>query len=185
MRIISGTAKGHRLEAPKGMATRPTQDRVRESIFNILASRQVIYDAKVLDLFSGTGALALEALSRGAQEAVAVDQSTSKVIQKNAEHCKLMNHLEIIGRKLDVLGPLLQGRQFDLIFADPPYLKGWVNKTITMIVEANLLADTGMLIMERHEEESLDLPEGWEIVRELKTGYTRVDFIVTDKFERS
>ena len=89
MRIISGTAKGHTIQAPKGMDTRPTQDRVRESICNVIQSRRGFFEAQVLDLFSGTGALAIESLSRGASHAIAVDTRTDTCIRKNAQHCKV------------------------------------------------------------------------------------------------
>ena len=87
MRIIGGTAKGHAIKAPKGVDTRPTLDRVRESVFNVLANRG-IFGTDVLDIFSGTGAVAIEALSRGAAHAVAVDFKTGKLILENAKHCR-------------------------------------------------------------------------------------------------
>ena len=86
MRIIGGTAKGHTIKAPKGVDTRPTLDRVRESVFNVLSNRG-IFGTHVLDIFSGTGAVAIEALSRGAAHAVAVDFKTGKLILENAKHC--------------------------------------------------------------------------------------------------
>ena len=88
MRIIAGSAKGHTIQAPKGLDTRPTLDRVRESVFNVLAHRG-LYGKRVLDLFSGTGAVAIEALSRGAAEALCVDVRTEKCIRANAIHCKV------------------------------------------------------------------------------------------------
>ena len=102
MRIIGGTAKGHAIKAPKGLDTRPTLDRVRESVFNVLANRG-IFGSDILDIFSGTGAVAIEALSRGAAHAVAVDFKTGKLILENAKHCRVDDRLEIIPRKLSQL----------------------------------------------------------------------------------
>ena len=102
MRIIGGTAKGHTIKAPKGVDTRPTLDRVRESVFNVLSNRG-IFGTHVLDIFSGTGAVAIEALSRGAAHAVAVDFKTGKLILENAKHCRVDDRLEIIPRKLSQL----------------------------------------------------------------------------------
>ena len=96
MRIISGTAKGHTIQAPKGMDTRPTQDRVRESICNVIQSRKGFFETRVLDLFAGTGALAIESLSRGAEHAVAVDTRTEVCIRNNGIHCKVGDRLEIM-----------------------------------------------------------------------------------------
>ena len=95
MRIIAGTAKGHTIKAPKGMDTRPTLDRVRESVFNVLAHRGLV-QKRVLDLFSGTGALAIESLSRGASHAVAMDKATAKLIKENAEHCHVADKITIV-----------------------------------------------------------------------------------------
>lgn len=184
MRIIAGSAKGHTLKSPKGMDTRPTQDRVRESIFNVLHSRFGLFDKLVLDLFSGTGALAIEALSRGAQEAVAVDHRTSKIILDNAKHCKVDQQLQVYACSLAQVSPRLEGRQFDLIFSDPPYEQGWIEKTMAFVVQYNLLSDTGVLVVERHKNEPLELPESWEVVKELSFGYTRVDICVPHQSER-
>ena len=125
MRIIGGTAKGHAIKAPKGLDTRPTLDRVRESVFNVLANRG-IFGSDILDIFSGTGAVAIEALSRGAAHAVAVDFKTGKLILENAKHCRVDDRLEIIPRKLSQLKNYIVGRQFDYIFSDPPYENGFM-----------------------------------------------------------
>ena len=175
MRIIAGTAKGHTIQAPKGMDTRPTLDRVRESIFNVLAHRG-LYGARVLDLFSGTGAIAIEALSRGASQAVAVDMLTGKLIMANAEHCKLADKIKVLSCKLSGVPVRLQGQQFDLIFSDPPYEKGFIEATIQMVVDHDLLAPGGILLLERHTQEEVLLPEGWEVFKEQKFGYTMVTY---------
>lgn len=184
MRIIAGTAKGHTIKAPKGHATRPTQDRVRESMFNIL-SNYGLFNATVLDFFSGTGALALEALSRGACGAVCVDVATAKLIKENAVHCHLEDRVEVWSHPLMVAVKCLQGRNFDYIFADPPYEKGFVQQTLDAVIATDLLKNDGMLVIERHEKEEPVLPKGWQIVREQRFGYTRVTYIRRDELERS
>ena len=165
MRIIAGSAKGHTIQAPKGLDTRPTLDRVRESVFNVLAHRG-LYGKRVLDLFSGTGAVAIEALSRGAE----------KCIRANAIHCKVDDRLQVLPCKLASLGPRLKGQRFDLIFSDPPYQKGYIEATIQLVVDYNLLAKDGFLLLEHHKDEAIHLPDGWEVIKEQKFGYTMVTY---------
>ena len=121
MRIITGSARGCRLKTPKGQATRPTSDRIKESLFNILGSK--VYGRKVLDIFAGTGNLGLEALSRGAASACFVDQATAALIRENAVHTRLKDRATVHGG--DVFAQLTRfeqgGASFDLIFCDPPY----------------------------------------------------------------
>jgi len=123
MRVISGTARGKKLTSLEGLETRPTLDRVKEALFNILQFN--IKDANVLDLFSGSGALAIEALSRGAKEAVLCDFSNKavKIINKNLEDTRLKNKAEIINKDfIETLNKLnSKSKKFDIIFLDPPY----------------------------------------------------------------
>ena len=164
MRIIGGTAKGHTIKAPKGMDTRPTLDRVRESIFNVLAHRG-IYGARVLDLFSGTGAVAIEALSRGAELAI-------------AEHCRVLDRIQIIPKKLSQLKHFIGDQQFDYIFSDPPYENGFIQETIDFVVAHDALADDGVLVLEHHKDEAFTMPPEWECIKEQKFGYTLVSYFV-------
>ena len=158
MRIITGSARGCRLKTPKGMSTRPTSDRIKESLFNILGNR--VYDCRVLDLFAGTGNLGLEALSRGAVEAVLIDKATAPLIRENAVHTKLLERAEIrAGDVTAELGRLARGgRQFDLIFCDPPYRKGLWEQALQIIDRTELLAPGGILIVEQGGEENV-IPE--------------------------
>ncbi|MDF1536885.1 MAG: 16S rRNA (guanine(966)-N(2))-methyltransferase RsmD [bacterium] len=122
MRIISGSAKGHKILCPKGKGTRPTGDRVREAVFSILGERVV--GARVLDLYSGTGAMGLEALSRGADEAVFVerDPRALKYLTANIESCGLKIRSRVVARAvLPFLKTADLGSGFDIVFADPPY----------------------------------------------------------------
>jgi len=160
MRIIAGTAKGIRLKTPKGMKTRPTADRVKESVFGILAARPL--DAEVLDLFAGTGNLGLEALSRGAASAILVDKNSQsiKIMMENAILTDLAG-MAVICRE-DVLQALRrfddERKSFDLIFCDPPYNLGLAPKVLQTLETGGVLREGGVLVLEhsRHEK----LPDG-------------------------
>ena len=154
MRIITGTARGCRLKTPKGEATRPTADRIKESLFNILGRR--VEEARVLDLFAGTGALGLEALSRGAASALFVDERTASLIEENAAKTRLLEHAEVV--RADALHVLARlgalGRSFDLIFCDPPYRRGLWEKALSSVDREGLLAPGGCMIVENAAEET-------------------------------
>ncbi len=123
-RIIAGTAKGRRIAAPRGLATRPTSDKVRAAVFNLLG--QFFAGGEVLDLYAGTGALALEALSRGFDRALCVEaeRTAAEALRRNAEACGFAERVEIRrGDVLDVLTRLAPG-SFTLAFVDPPYALG-------------------------------------------------------------
>lgn len=152
MRVISGTAKGTSLESLEGNKTRPTLDRVKEALFNILQND--IRDANVLDLFSGSGALGIEALSRGAKFCVMADKSSDaiKVINKNLQKTKLEENAKVI--KNDYIKTLDSlDQKFDLIFIDPPYSENIAVNAIKNIVELNLLTEEGIIVLETDEEE--------------------------------
>ena len=157
MRIIAGTAKGMRLKAPKGMNTRPTTDRVKESVFGILANDLI--DAEVLDLFAGTGNLGLEALSRGAATAVFIDKQAQsiKVMMENAILTNLAGNAVIC--REDVMQALRRfqnnGKSFDLVFCDPPYNLGLMPKVLQFLDESRILRDGGILVMEHSRHEKL------------------------------
>lgn len=157
MRIITGSAKGSRLKAPKGLMTRPTADRVKESMFNILGS--AVRDARVLDLFAGTGNLGLEALSRGADKATFVDQSPESVraIAENALRTKLREAAEIV--KGDVFSCLRRlsgaGNTFDLVFCDPPYQKGLAKRTLEILDALDVLEDGAIVVVEHDRGDAL------------------------------
>lgn len=172
MRIITGTARGCRLKTPKGEATRPTADRIKESLFNILGRR--VEEARVLDLFAGTGALGLEALSRGAASALFVDERTASLIEENAAKTRLLEHAEVVRadalRVLARLGAL--GRSFDLIFCDPPYRRGLWEKALSSVDRGGLLTPDGCMIVEHGTEEALPALQNLRCVREEIYGRT-------------
>ena len=124
MRIVAGSAKGRPLAAPAGTATRPTSDKVRAAVFNVLG--QFFDGGAVLDLYAGTGALALEALSRGCARAVCVEQDrrAGEVLRRNAEACRLAPQVELRIEPVERALPRLAGAGFDLAFLDPPYALG-------------------------------------------------------------
>jgi 16S rRNA (guanine(966)-N(2))-methyltransferase RsmD len=124
VRIVAGTARGRRLAAPAGEGTRPTSDKVRGSIFNILG--QFFEGGRVLDLYAGTGSLALEALSRGCAAATCVEASPGAVavLLENAETCGFAERVTVVRRRVEAALPALLADSFDLAFVDPPYSEG-------------------------------------------------------------
>ncbi|BEU88409.1 16S rRNA (guanine(966)-N(2))-methyltransferase RsmD [Selenomonas sp. TAMA-11512] len=172
MRIIAGRARGTKLKMPKGVETRPTADRIKESLFNILQGR--FHEARVLDLFAGTGNLGLEAVSRGAVSALFVDQRTKALIEANIRLVHAEAEAKVRpGDVLAVLGELAaRGEQYDLIFADPPYYKGLATSTLQKVARGDLLSEEGILIIEHGIEEAPPPPDGYACVRRVKYGKT-------------
>ena len=170
MRIITGSAKGARLKTPKGQDTRPTADRIKESLFNILG--QMVQARTVLDIFAGTGNLGLEALSRGAARAVLVDKATASLMRENAAHTRLADRTEIMaGDACSVLTRLeAQGQRFSLIFCDPPYHRGLWEKVLKYLDESQVLSPEGILVVEHGADEN-DLPELQRLRRVLNKVY--------------
>jgi 16S rRNA (guanine966-N2)-methyltransferase len=153
VRIVAGSRKGHRIEAPRGLATRPTSDRTREAVFNIVAPW--VDDAEVLDLFAGSGAMGLEALSRGAARAVFVeaDSTACRTIERNLDKLGLRGEV----RCADVLVAIAnERRRFDLVFCDPPYAER-DHHTFALYLP-RLLADDGLLVFETAAKVEPKLP---------------------------
>jgi 16S rRNA (guanine(966)-N(2))-methyltransferase RsmD len=153
MRIIAGSRKGHSIAAPKGLDTRPTSDRVREAVFNIVAPW--VEDAEVLDLFAGSGAMGLEALSRGAARAVFVenDPDACRTIERNLDKLGLRGEV----RCADVLAAIAtESRRFDLVFCDPPYAER-DHHTLARYLP-RLLAEGGLLVFETAAKVEPELP---------------------------
>lgn len=156
MRVISGTAKGTILHALEGKMTRPTLDRVKEAIFNII--QMDIQESVVLDLFSGSGALGIEALSRGARKAVLCDKSKSaiNIIRLNLEKTHLNEKAIVLQEDYNkALNFLKDKYQFDLIFLDPPYREEFVKKSVEEIIELDLLKKSGTIIIETDDDERI------------------------------
>lgn len=150
MRIVAGTARGRTLKGPKGPGLRPTADRVRESLFNILG--QWLDRLVILDLFAGTGAISLEALSRGASRAVLVDSGREalQLCRENAEALGMLDRTEIVAAPVDArtLARVRAQGPFDLVFADPPYVAFCAERLIELVAGAALLEPRGRLILE-------------------------------------
>jgi 16S rRNA (guanine966-N2)-methyltransferase len=174
MRVVAGTAGGRRLRTPSADDVRPTSDRVREATFNALGSLGAIIDRAVLDLFAGTGALGIEALSRGAKEAVFVEEARAAqvVIDANLAATGLADRAEIV--RGDAL-QYIQGRpaRFGLVLLDPPYrFAGW--SALLGDLPAVLSPDAVVVI---ESDRRIDLPAGWRVEREKRYGSTFVAIV--------
>ena len=174
MRIITGAAKGLRLKTLAGLNTRPTSDRVKESIFSILNGLIDFYEIEtVLDIFAGTGALGLESISRGAKSAVFVDNATADLIAENIrrtkfENCKVLR--EDFTKALKKLSA--QNLKFALIFSDPPYNKSLAQNSINLVAEMDLLNEGGLIVVEHGINENLNAPENLNCIRKITYGHT-------------
>lgn len=169
MRIISGSRKGQKLFEFNGMDIRPTTDRVRESMFNLIMD--FIYDANVLDLFGGSGALSFEAISRGARKAVICDKDTNSInlIKKNAE--KLMFTDRVTVKKVFAEDFLKECKEsFDIIFLDPPYNKGFIRPIIDGIIGSDILCKDGIIVLESDFIDEHGEFDGIEILKQRKYG---------------
>jgi 16S rRNA (guanine966-N2)-methyltransferase len=180
MRIISGRSKGRVLASPKGLAIRPTSDRVKESIFNMLQNR--VEGKVVLDLFAGTGNLGIEALSRGAKRAIFVEDGKQalRLIQRNLTKIGLKERSEILSRDvIRAIGILKQrGEYFDLILMDPPYEKGLIRKTLLKLNSQMIYHKDSVLVIEHNRREPLpDILEGWNLIRQRRMRDTVISFL--------
>ncbi|SHJ04657.1 16S rRNA (guanine(966)-N(2))-methyltransferase RsmD [Lutispora thermophila] len=159
MRIIAGDLKGRKLESINTDNIRPTSDKVREALFSILGNK--VIDSRFLDLFAGSGGVGIEAYSRGARDVVFVDASIDsiKVLKKNLEKINIINETKVIHSDYSVAIERLsnQGREFDIIFIDPPYKMGIALEAAGKILERKLLAEDGIIIIE-HDSKDI-MPE--------------------------
>ena len=156
MRVIAGSRKGHRIDAPKGLATRPTSDRVRENVFNLVQSW--VEDAVVLDLFAGSGAMGIEALSRGAGRAVFVesDAQACRAIEHNLDKLRLTG-AEVVCRDVTRF-VAADTRTYDLVFCDPPYDEYAALEPTLARYAPKLLTDDGVLVLETAAKTEPRLP---------------------------
>ncbi len=181
MRIIGGRSKGRRIEVPPGQTLRPTSDRIKEALFNILGP---IEDFRFLDLYAGTGNVGIEALSRGAAEAVFVEKipSLAAALRKNLDRLGFTGRYQILlleaGKAIEQLAQ--RGAAFDLIFADPPYREGLVKRTVRSLNACpSILAASGTVILQHAAAEPLKL-EGdtaFELEEERRYGDTTLSFL--------
>jgi 16S rRNA (guanine966-N2)-methyltransferase len=164
VRIVGGRLGGRPLIGPKpgAMGVRPTSDRLRESLFNILAARLDLTGLRVLDLFAGTGALSFEAVSRGAAFALMVDDGLeARGLQRaNQEALGLGGATRIFRRDAAKLGPITAMEPFDLVFCDPPYRKGLGERALAAALEGGWIAPEAVIILEEAADAALALPPG-------------------------
>jgi 16S rRNA (guanine966-N2)-methyltransferase len=172
MRIIAGERKGHTIYAPRGLDTRPTSDRVRENVFNIVAGW--VEDARVLDLYAGSGAMGLEALSRGAAAVVFVesDANAARTIERNLDKLRLTGATVLrAGATAALTQEVAAGRKYDLVLADPPYAMTDYDALARYF--PRVLADDGLLVLESSARTEPALP-GLQVRTTRKYGSTRV-----------
>ncbi len=187
MRVIGGHARGRRLKVPKGRGLRPTSARVKEALFDILPHD--LSGAKVLDLFAGTGNVTIEALSRGATEAILIDSSneSGKAIRENLRRLRLAERTKVwvvpVARGVRLLAR--RGETFDMIFLDPPYEQGRLAPSIKAVAEGGLLRPAGVLIAEHSFREQLESRYGTLVlVDQRRYGSTRLSFFKQEEQTR-
>ena len=178
MRIISGTARGTKLYTLEGQTTRPTLDRVKESLFNIIQNE--IPNSIFLDLFSGSGAIGLEAASRGTKKAILCDKSKDaiQIIKKNIEKTHLSEKVELYNLDYELLLKTKIREKLDIVYIDPPYDSDFVKESIKIIIEKGLIKDDSIIIIETDDEQRIlkDL-ENLEIEVTDKRKYGRATLI--------
>ena len=179
MRIISGSARGRRLREPADYNIRPTTDKVKESIFNIIQFE--IEGRRVLDLFAGTGQLGLEALSRGAESAVFVDASNAaiKIIGENIKACGFEKQSQVL--RSDAMAALPRLGKFDVILLDPPYDEDIMDKVIDKIIEFDILKVNGIILCETRAETVLpEVSAPYSLRKEYKYGKIKLTLITRE-----
>ncbi|MFN3559188.1 MAG: 16S rRNA (guanine(966)-N(2))-methyltransferase RsmD [Brevundimonas sp.] len=184
MRIVSGSLKGRAITAPEGQNTRPTSDRARQAIFNVLehaAWAEPLNGARVIDLYAGSGALGFEAISRGAGFAlfVEIEDEARGAIRENADAWGLMGRTRVHRRSATDLGvrPGSAGEAFDIAFLDPPYRQGLGEQTLARLLEGNWLKPGAMVVFERGSDEPEIETPGYERLDARDYGAARVLFL--------
>lgn len=180
MRIISGSRRGKKLLEFEGQDVRPTTDRVKESIFNLIQS--YVAESVCLDMFAGSGALSFEAVSRGATRVVMLDKDkrSINIIRKNAENLDFTAECEIINT--DAFTYAKQAREkFDIIFLDPPYNKGFIEPILSEIVKNELLNDEGIVVLESDDTDFSAEFKGLELMKQRKYGRTFITIYQKEK----
>ena len=187
MRIISGTSRGRKLVTPRDQSLRPTSDRVKESIFDIL--QDDLQGKVVLDLFAGTGNLGIEALSRGARRAIFVEKGRQalRLIQRNLTQVGFEERSEILPKDVSrAIGILKQrGECFDLIMMDPPYERGLIQNTLMKLNYNPIYHSDSILVIEHNRREPLPhVLDGWNLVRQRRIGDTMISILTPRKGDR-
>ncbi|MGY4567727.1 16S rRNA (guanine(966)-N(2))-methyltransferase RsmD [Bradyrhizobium pachyrhizi] len=179
MRVVGGRLKGRNLASPAGREIRPTADRLRESVFNILihAYDNPVEDARVLDLFAGTGALGIEAVSRGAKFTLFVDNGAEAraLLRNNVESLGLGGTTKVYRRDATDLGPAHPVEPFSLVFLDPPYGKGLADKALASLRDGGWLTPGALLVVEEAKAAAFTAPEGFEELE--RRAYDDTEFV--------
>lgn len=174
MRIVGGRLGGRPLATPRTQSIRPTSDRLRERLFNVLAHnhREALDGGRVLDLFAGTGALGLEALSRGAAFAVLVDDGFEArgLIRQNIEALGLGGVARLLKRDATRLGAVAPFEPFTLAFLDPPYGKGLADRALSSLAAGGWLTPGGLAVVEEKAGEAVAVPAGWDVIDRREQG---------------
>jgi len=178
MRIVAGRFRGRELKSPESEDIRPTGDRVRESLFNILSSRlgPNLDGKRVLDLFAGTGALGLEALSRGASFCAFIDNGVEArgLIRGHIDSLGLGGQTKLLKRDATDLGPIEQFKPFDLVFLDPPYGKGLGEKALLSAAQGSWISPRATIVLEERKGAAVNLSEGFTLEDERDYGDTTI-----------
>jgi len=185
LRVIAGAARGRRLVAPAGLATRPTSGLVRGALFNMLQHRGWLEAATILDLFAGSGSLGIEALSRGASRVMFVDeaQAAQRVLRQNLAASGLGDRAEVLGtsvpqalRRLAARGVVVDG-----VFADPPYDRGWVGRTLALLAPSPVLAPAGWIALHHTVSEPLEATPGFRVVATRRHGRAHIVLLTREE----
>ena len=186
MRIVAGKFRGAPLAAPKGLATRPTSDRVRQALFNVLEHGAPAFDfegARVLDLFAGSGALGLEALSRGARYAIFIEESADAraAIRRNVEALGLTGVSKIWRRDATRLGEAGTLAPFDLVFCDPPYGQSMGERALATAAEGGWIAPGAIAVLEERADAEIEWPASFSEIDRRRFGDTQIAIASADK----
>jgi 16S rRNA (guanine(966)-N(2))-methyltransferase RsmD len=183
MRVITGSARGRRLKTMAGQAIRPTADRVKEALFSILGSRVKLHGTKILDLFAGSGALGIEALSRGAAHVTFVEKSNAavRVLRENLQACRFAEHSRVLPVNVDRALEQLEREEecFDGVLLDPPYEQSLVQPVLQRLGAGVLVADGGWVMAEHHVDDALDAEYGrLQLTQSRRYGKTSLAFFL-------
>ena len=175
MRIVAGKFKSRIINAPCGDNTRPSSDKTRQAIFNVIAP--YVFDANVLDIFSGSGALAIEAISRGAKKATLIDNNFEaiKSINDNINNLKIQDLCNVINADYKVIKTL--NEKFDIILLDPPYKMDVIDEILSIIKDNDLIAENGIIVFESDEAHSIKSEIEGYVVKVKKYGIAHVNFL--------
>jgi 16S rRNA (guanine(966)-N(2))-methyltransferase RsmD len=174
MRIVAGRNKGKRLKVPK-KGIRPTKGLVREAIFNVIGSK--IMASSVLDIFAGSGALGLEALSRGAGACTFIEHQP-RVLMQNITTLQEKENSHVIKADFHAGIKKIRNQKYNIIFLDPPYRKKYVEKTLSLICKYALLHDRGIIVVEHSPKETYDMPDNLTLFKKKTYGDSAVHFLI-------